>query len=404
MASKKEQIRLPNKPIYSLAISVLKARAKHRLGARIISDTSLHDCPQAVVLSNHVSVNDWFLMGWAVYPRRLNVVITRFFYSHPVLAPMLKLMGAIPKDQFAPDIGTIKDILTAAKLGGNIMLFPEGRTTPSGITETVERSTVKLLKKLKLPVIAVHIDGGYLARPKWSASDRRGKIDISVFQLFSADEVKSLSDDEIYERMSQALKTDDYEWQKKARVRYKSKAIAKGLHGLLYICPKCGGHLCTVSSGDTIKCEKCGNSARLNEYYDLSPAGEGDIVPGNIGQWFEWQKTVEREAIAADSSFEYSGHVTLSRPYRGRKWLTPVGDGTATLSREGFRYSGTQDGEHIELFQPISLIPAMAFGCCTTFELYIDHEFYSFTPDNPQSCIKWSVLAEQLHNYTTGDA
>ena len=396
--TKRKNVRLPSKGLYSLGISALRPRAKNRLHAKIDKSEIKDIKPPYVVLSNHCSVNDWFIVGSAMYPERLNVVITRHFYSNPALEPWLWRIGAIPKNQFAPDVGTIKDILSAAKQGGNVMLFPEGRTSPHGRTETIEKSTVKLLKKLKLPVVYVHMDGAYFSRPKWSKKDRLGRVDVKVRQMFTAEELKTMSDDELYERMMKLLPTDEFAWQAKNHVKFSGKNFAEGLENLLYMCPKCGGILTTRTDGDTIFCEKCGNGTKLNNYYEFEPLDPDCVIPENIADWYDLQKEKEREKIISDPDFKMEGHVVLRRPYRKRgEWLSPVGEGTLTVSRDGVLYEGTQDGEKFTLHSAIAAQPAMVFGCAEHVALSKDGEYYSFVPDNLQECIRWALVEEVIH-------
>jgi len=396
---KRKSVRLPSKGIYNTAMSVLGLRAKGRHKAKY--DRSGLEGVEApyVVLSNHCSVNDWYLVGEAFLPERLNFVVTRHFYSNPLLEPLFWRVGAIPKDQFTPDVGTIKDILTAAKAGGNVMIFPEGRMTPHGRTETIEKSTVKLLKKLKMPVMALHMDGAYLTRPKWSKVDRKGRVDIKTTLLFTPRQLKEMSDDELYDRMKEVLTTDDFAWQKENRVRFRGGKFAEGLENLLYACPKCGGMLTTVTKGNKIECCACGNGAKLNNYYEFEKLSQDCVIPENIADWFDLLKKKETEAILSDENFEMRSHVVIRRPYRKKlEWLSEVGDGTLILNRNGLRFEGTQDGQPFELEVPTASMPALAFGCNQHVTLYKDGEYYSFVPDNRQESVRWSVVAELLYN------
>ena len=49
--------------------------------------------------------------------------------------------------------------------GGSIGIFPEGNTTYNGQTATIQASTVKLIRMLKIPVIIINMKGFYLSFP-----------------------------------------------------------------------------------------------------------------------------------------------------------------------------------------------------------------------------------------------
>ncbi len=393
--SKKATISLPHRGIYTLAIGALKARMK-RFNVRIVRENMDSVRSPYVVLCNHCSKQDWIFVGEVMMPNLLNVVITRYYFSDPKLRVLLKRAGAIPKDQFCPDVAAVKSMLSVASRGGNIMLFPEGRTTPSGESETFERPVIKLLRHLKMPVVGMHMDGAYLTMPKWNDAPREGRVDIRVFPLFTVEELGEMSDDEAFDKLSAALYTDEYKWQKQNRVRFNGADNAEGLENVLYMCPKCGSELTTKTSGDTIRCEHCGNGTRLNEYYDFIPLDDSCVIPENISEWYKWQVAEQNRRAAENPDISMSDHVFLSQP-TARRALHSVGEGVATLSREGFTYEGTRKGEQISIKIPLVMLPAVAFSPGVSFELYYRGEFYCFYPDNGQSTQKWSMLAEVLN-------
>lgn len=389
-------IGLPRRGIYTVAIGALKSRMK-RFNVNVTRENldSIHS--PCVVLSNHCSKQDWIFVGEIMMPKLLNVVITHYYYSDPKLRLLLRRAGAIPKDQFSPDVAAIKSMLSVASKGGNIMLFPEGRTTPSGETETFERAAIKLLRHLKMPVVGMHMDGAYLTMPKWNDTPREGRIDIRVFPLFTVEELDSLTDDEAFEKMCRELYTDEYKWQKKNRVRFKGADNAEGLENILFMCPKCGAEMTTETEGDTISCSKCGNGARLNEYYDFLPLDDECVIPENISEWYKWQVAEQNRKARENEDIFMTDRVILRQPTEHRS-LHDVGEGVARLDRTGFHYKGTCSGEEITLDMPLTMLPAVAFSPGRTFELYYRGKFYCFVPENSQSPQKWSMLAEELHN------
>ncbi|MBQ6570416.1 MAG: 1-acyl-sn-glycerol-3-phosphate acyltransferase [Clostridia bacterium] len=399
---KKESVNLPKRGIYGLALKAARPFIIKKFGVTIKKEGVENLKPPYVVLANHLSRIDWLLVGISFWPDVLNVVVSRYYYSNPKLRPLLKLTGAIPKDQFAPDLAAVRNIMSVIKRGGVVMLFPEGRTTPHGLSETFEYSTVKLLKHLGVPVVCMHQDGTHLSNPKWASDYRRGRIDITVKPLFEGGELKKMDEDEIFARMCATLYSDEYKWQEKNHVLFKSKHIAKGLDGVLYKCPKCGADFTTVADDTSIRCEACGNGATLDNYYNLTPFDKKCVIPKNIGQWFLWQKQQERLAISQNEHFLLTdGAVFREAPSEGKP-LEPVGKGTITLNREGLFYSGTRHGEYFELLIPLAALPAVPYVPGRSFEVYYNKAAYSFIPDNKKSTQRWSLVAEQLYDQVIG--
>ncbi len=396
-AKKKSDVRLPSKPLYGLAMSVLKPMYGKKYRQTITREGMEGVKPPFIVLSNHLTRIDWILVGLAVWPNRLNAVISRYYYSVPTLRFLLRKVGAIPKDQFCPDVAAVKSMLAVAKLGGNIMLFPEGRMAPGGVSETFEKATVKLLRHLKMPVVGVHHYGAYMTWPKWASDLRKGRIDTNVKLILTPEQMVEMTDDEIYELMVKELKTDEAAWQRQHRVAYKGKKMAEGLHDVLFFCPKCGAEHCMTTAKDIIRCEACGNGARLNEYYDLLPLNESCVIPESIGDWYELQVEHIRKLIAEQPDTYMTDTATLLMT-RKNTWLKPRGEGTIRADATGFSYTGQKDGQPFELHIPISNLTAVAFSQGNSIEFYYKGEFYSFEPSRPVECQRWSMFIEQMHN------
>ncbi|MBE6752979.1 MAG: 1-acyl-sn-glycerol-3-phosphate acyltransferase [Ruminococcaceae bacterium] len=399
-AAKFEQAeaRLPARLLYSIAVGIICPVIKWQYNVKIKRiDMDKVNAP-FILLSNHCSRLDWIYTAMAVKPCQLNAVITRYFYSNPKLKVWLDRVGAIAKDQFTPDVPAVKKIMKTVRMGGNIMLFPEGRTSPAGLSETFEYSTIKLLRHMKVPVVAVKMEGSYLSMPKWNASKRRGRVDLTVTPLFLPEEYDTLSDDEMFRRMCRVLATDEFAWESREKVAFRCRHFAKGLDGVLYQCPRCGKELVTLSDDHSIWCSSCGNGARLNNYYGFEPFGEDCVIPENIAQWFQWQVEQVREHIASDPDLELRSKLTMLHS-DGKKWLTEVGSGEARLNREGFFYSGTRNGEPCEIHVPLASLPAIPYNPNESIDIYSEGEAFTFKPENGQESQRWSIYAEQLHEH-----
>ena len=386
-----------SKPLYAFAVNLLKLTFNNIYRVKFTGIKAKKLDSPCVVLSNHCSYIDWILVGTVMRPKYINIVVTRYFYSVPALQFFMRRLGVIPKDQFTPDVAAVKGMLAAAKQGGNVMLFPEGRMAPGGVGGKIEYSTVKLLRHLKLPVVGVHLYGAYMTWPKWASGLRRGKIEVNTQVILTPEKMAEMTDDEIYECIVNSLKTDETAWQAEHRVKYKCKKIAEGLHNVLYYCPKCGAEHTMTTKKDVIRCSQCGNGARLNKYYDLVPLDESCVIPESIGAWYTMQVERIKQLIADQPDIFMEDAATLHMTGEGT-WLQPVGEGTVRLDASGLTYSGTKNGQPFDLFVPIVAIPAMAFSAGKSFELYYKGEFYSFYPSRAIESQKWSMMAEELHN------
>jgi len=95
--------------------------------------TQVGDLPRTgavIVVGNHLSVADAFILGAAVarYGRRIRMLGTAGLFKAPVLGPLLRAVGYIPVDRRSPDpsaaLGPARAALDAGQCVGR--LYPEG--------------------------------------------------------------------------------------------------------------------------------------------------------------------------------------------------------------------------------------------------------------------------------------
>ncbi|HWQ06803.1 MAG TPA: 1-acyl-sn-glycerol-3-phosphate acyltransferase [Feifaniaceae bacterium] len=361
-----------------------------------------------IVVSNHASRLDYIYTGAVLLPDTLNYVAgyNEFFRSH--LAGIFRLLQVIPKKNFTPDIYTIKEIARILRRGGRIILFPEGMSSIGGGNQPSAIGSGKLLKHFGVPVYVSLISGGYLTSTKYCLDERPGRVEVVLDKLFTPEQLKELTAEEIQLRLDEAIHHDDYEWNKTARVRYNASGrIAHQMHTLLYRCPRCGRELTMRGQGDTIRCTACGNGATLDETYRLIPFDETCVIPDTPRKWFdEERKAIYRELL--EPGFRLVEHVRLGilpkdRYLKNQATSEFAGEGEITLTREGFTYAGTKHGEPFGFHLEPKLLPT--YGMCTDvsrFYTFFEGEFYEFYPET-ESVAKWLLATEELHRLSGGE-
>ena len=402
------KIHQPPKLIYLLLAQIWKLLFYKKLGMSVEYkvDPRKEQGPY-IVVGNHASRMDYIYSGIPFLPHRMNYVAgyNEFFRSH--LALVFRLLQVIPKKNFTPDVYTIKEVSRVIKSGGRVCIFPEGMSSISGGNQPVALGSAKFLKHFGVPVYVCKIQGGYLTNTKYCLDERYGKVNVIIDKLFEPEDLKALSLDEITDRLHKAIRHDDYQWNKTARVAFDGKGrMAHNMQDLLYRCPKCGAEFTMVGEGDVIRCESCGNGARLNEYYDLLPLSDDCVLPETPKAWFDMERAAAREAVRQDG-FVLSEKVKLGMLPR-YKYLTNndtsniVGEGILTLDETGLTYEGSCEGQTIRLHQNIQSLPT--YGMCTDVSriyTFIDGEFYEFYPEN-RTVGKWLHCTEEMHRFKGG--
>jgi len=359
-----------------------------------------------VMIANHASRVDYQFTAPPCYPKKLNYVVGyNEFFRFPTNL-LLPTMQVIPKKNFTPDAHALRQILRVIASGGNICLMPEGMSSITGMAQPVIPGGAKLLKKLGVPVYYSKISGGYLTYTKHCLDERKGRIDVVVDQMFTAEQLKTMSVAEIEDTMNRLLAHDDYMWNRKARVRFNGKGqMAKKLDTLLYLCPKCGALYEMDCTGNTMTCRKCGNSVELDEAYQLHPVGDS-VCPELVTDW----TILERQRAAEEvrkPDFCHSGHVRVGvlpehKALSGDATSLIRGDGTLTLDHGGLHFDGVLEGAPFRFAIASAQLPT--YGMCTDisrFYTFVDGRFLEFYPD-AGDVLLWDHLTEELHRYQGG--
>ncbi|MBQ0101927.1 MAG: 1-acyl-sn-glycerol-3-phosphate acyltransferase, partial [Firmicutes bacterium] len=361
-----------------------------------------------IILSNHTSRCDWQYVGIAFKPHVLNYMASEIEFHRSHLHFIFDLMHLIPKKNFVPDIHSIMELYQVIRKGGNVIFFPEGKSSISGTNQPIMMGTSQLLKKLNIPVYSSTISGGYLSNTQWYIKDRPGKVEIRVNQLFTPEQTQELDLETMDNMINAALYNDDFEWNRTARIKYADMAdIAHKLNEHLYFCPKCGKELTMEGEGNVFKCSECGNGATINEYYDLIPLDDTCVIPKTLRVWFELQRRREYRRIRDDENFRIEEEVeigSLPNDHYIDKLHTSeiVGSGKVILDRSRFSFVGTKNGEPFELHtSPKNMATVVLPTDSSYFGAYFDREYYEFHPKHNVTS-KWLISIEEMHRISGG--
>ena len=359
-----------------------------------------------VMIANHASRVDYQFTAPVCYPKKLNYVVGyNEFFRFPT-SVLLPVMQVIPKKNFTPDAHALRQILRVIESGGNICLMPEGMSSITGMAQPVIPGGAKLLKKLGVPVYFSKISGGYLTYTKHCLDQRKGRIDVVVDRMFTAEQLRALSVEEIEDTMNRLLAHDDYMWNREAKVRFDGGGqMAKKLDTLLYLCPRCGARYEMECEGNTMRCRRCGNTVEMDETCQIHPVGDS-VCPALVTDW----TILERERAAEEvrrPDFRHSGHVRVGvlpehKPLKGDATSLIRGEGELTLDRGGLHFDGTLEGEPFAFTLASAQLPT--YGMCTDisrFYTFVDGRFLEFYPD-AGDVLYWDHLTEELHRSQGG--
>lgn len=354
----------------------------------------------AIVLCNHGSFIDFIFAATLLRKFRPNFIVARLYFYHKHLGWLIRTIGGFPKSMFTLDTESTKNCLRVLKEEdkGLLAMMPEARLSTTGRFEDIQPSTYSFIKKAGVSVYTVKFGGDYFADPKWGKGFRRGSIvEAELDILYTAEEIQSLSVEEIKQGVEARLYYNEFEWLKeRPQIKYRSKRMAEGLENILTVCPVCGQKHTIVTKKDKISCEKCGYLTSLDNRYAFT----GDFQFENLTQWYDWQKELLEKEIRENEDFSMVSDVQLRLPSDGKGLTRSGGQGVCTLNRHGLTYRGTKDGKEVELHFSIQHIYRLLFGAGEDFELYNGTEILYFVPTEKRSAVDWYMASMILHDET----
>ncbi len=134
----------------------------------------------ALLISNHVSLMDGFLVGWAARHRRVRFMIWRPYYEHWAFRGILRAFKTIPVDTTGPRamVHAFRAAREQLEAGHVVCIFAEGSVTRTGSILPFKRGMEKVIEGLDVPIIPAHIDrmwGSYFSFAKGKFFGKRIK-------------------------------------------------------------------------------------------------------------------------------------------------------------------------------------------------------------------------------------
>ena len=350
----------------------------------------------SIILCNHGSFMDFIYAAALLRKYKPHFIVARLYFYHSVLGWLLRKVGAFPKSMFAMDMENAKNCLTVLKNKEILAMMPEARLSTTGRFEDIQGSTYSFIKKSGVDVYTIKISGDYLADPKWGEGFRRGAVvEAELDILYTAQEVQSLSLEQLKQGIEQRLSYDEFWWlQQRPKVRYRCRHIAEGLENILAVCPVCNGQHTLITKKNHVFCEHCGYLTAVDNRYQF----DNGFGFADLRHWYDWQMALLKKEISENAEYTLASSVELRLPGDGNGMTRHDGYGTCTLNREGLTYSGTKDGETVQLHFSIQKVYRLLFGAGENFEIYDGTQILYFVPEEKRSAVDWYMASMILHD------
>ncbi len=244
--------------------------------------------PPYVVMPNHVGFWDPFIINFYV-PHLIQYVVSDYQFRIPIMRFLLGLVGAIPKSKAISDFETVRNIFRVKQNKGLIGIFPEGMRNWDGCNLPPLYATAKLLKALKIPVMVPILKGAYMVLPRWKRKPNRGRVTVEFKTGFTAEEIKKLTVDEIFDRLGELIRYNEWDYQREAMHKYKGRSRAEHIELVLFACPSCNSLGAMRSRGEILSCSSCGYAVKYNIHCFFESRNGGELFFDNVRDWNVWQ-------------------------------------------------------------------------------------------------------------------
>ncbi len=298
-----------------------------------------------LILMNHSSFLDLEIVSKIMYPKTYNIVCTSDGFVGK--ESLMRHLGCIPTQKFVTDISLIGDISYALKENKtSVLMYPEASYSFDGTATPLPRRMGVFLRRMKVPVVMITTYGSFTRDPLYNNLQKR-KVKVSAVMecLFTPEELKEKSVDEIDAILDKAFSFDYFKWQEENNVVIDEAFRADGLNRILFKCASCNTEGQMEGKGTVLKCKACGKEYDMDELGRLK-AKDGNTEFSHIPDWYAWERQCVREDIekgvySLDTDVSIGLMVDFNAIYM-------VGDGHLHHDKNGFVLDGCDGKLHYE--------------------------------------------------------
>lgn len=269
-------------------------------------------CPEGpcIVIPNHVSEWDPLLVAMSFPEKQMYFVASEhLFRKGPVSRLLCWLVAPIARKKASMGTDTVKACLRELRAGHSVCLFAEGEACWAGVSGKVFPATGKLVRASGASLVTYRLQGGYLSDPRWGRGIRRGRTHGAPVRVYSPEELRAMSPEEITAAIDRDIYEDAWQRQREEKIEFRGKNTAEFMESALFLCPKCGRTGSLKGRGRRLQCA-CG--------LDLEFTAEGFFRPARpfetLADWNRWQHEALRRGDFVHGEELFSdGEAALSK-------------------------------------------------------------------------------------------
>jgi 1-acyl-sn-glycerol-3-phosphate acyltransferase len=187
--------------LWSLTLFTLGGQKLKIRGLENISNNSKN-----LFVMNHASFFDIH----AVYAIKPNItwLSKKELLKIPIIGPGFKLTGGILMDRnnFAESLENLHNIVSKAREGFALGIFPEGTRTEDGKIHKFKRGFVRILRKSGLDLLPVTLNGFFRFKPKNRKTFNRVKnLEVIIHKSIPYKDIENMTDEEIVSKVQSII-------------------------------------------------------------------------------------------------------------------------------------------------------------------------------------------------------
>ena len=390
---KKKWLKFRHKVVRVVLGPPIHLLCKIKYGIKIDKFTGDQNRPY-LILYNHQTAFDQFFVGLA-FKKPVYYLASEDLFSNGWLSSLIKyLVEPIPIKKQTTDIKAILNCMRVAKEGGSIAISPEGNRTYSGESVYMSPTIAPLARKLGMPILLYHLEGGYGVQPRWSDVTRRGKMHAYVSRVIEPEEYAGLTDDELFAQIRDGL----YVNEAVADAKFKSGHLAEYLERAIYTCPACG--LSTLEShGDIIECKKCGMKVQYLQSKELRGV-DCDFPHRFVLDWYKAQcdlvNNLDLQPYYDTPMYSETADLREEIPYKEKKLLFP----SAKIRLFGDRVEIDAEEKLVFSFDEASALTMLGRN---KLNIYHGGRIYQLKGDKRFCALKFVNIYHRYKNIKKGD-
>lgn len=352
-----------------------------------------------LLLPNHYGRYDPFILSYFLMPyiKPPNFISSDAILRDKFYGRLFTNLGAVPKKKGTRDTQVIRTMLKIIEQGNPVALFAEGSRSWSGVNNYIDPSIAKLIRLLKVPVVTAKMKGASVFDPRWSERLRRSRLEIDYKLTLVKEELDSMSDEEIMDKILPDIAHDDIEYLKNNKVVIKSNRRAEYIEKIIFQCPDCNSYEGFDSYHNQFACNACGYRATVNKY-GFFTSKYNKIYFNNTRDWLDWQNSnfvsyiFQKWQVKPPKSLFYATGLRFQKAI-GYQPLEDLGKGAALFYHDRIVFK--IDDTKIELL--IDEIDSLSAQHQERVELNVGDTAYRFTSiDHKEPGLKWELAINAI--------